>query len=171
MNQSVKWLNELSATDAERELLKCCGSRRWAERMCGARPFINPRHLYDEANQIWGSLSAEDWLEAFRAHPKIGQKNAATAQSQQSQAWSSHEQSGVTDSSAQTIAELAQLNQAYEDRFGFIFIVCASGKSSDEILEILNARVNNDPETELLIAAKEQGKITRLRLEKLLRDL
>ena len=168
MNQSIKWLNELTRADAESELLKCCGSRRWAQIMAGARPFVDFSELLSKADDLWWSLGDADWLEAFRAHPKIGEKKAATAQSKEAQNWSAQEQSGVANASVQTISELAQRNREYEDRFGFIFIVCATGKSSDEMLAIINARIDNDNETELRRAAEEQRKITRLRLEKLL---
>ena len=168
MTQSLQWLNQLSAEHAEPEFLKCCGSRPWAQLMTTARPFANVEALVAEANRIWWSLSEEDWLEAFRAHPKIGEKKAATVQSAQAAAWSAKEQAHVTTASENTLAELAQRNREYEDRFGFIFIVCASGKSSDEMLSILNDRLENDPQTELRVAANEQQKITRLRLEKLL---
>ena len=161
-------LNETSPDDVRAELLKCCGSRRWASAMTSARPFADNAELFAEADDVWWSLSPEDWLEAFRAHPKIGEQKAAAVQTEQAQTWSAQEQSGVANASLQTKDELARLNREYEDRFGFIFIVCASGKSSDEMLSILKSRICNDRETELRIAAEEQGKITRLRLEKLL---
>ena len=168
MNQSVNRLNELSANDAEAELLKCCGSQRWAHAMSNRRPFATLDDVLTEADRVWSSLDEADWLEAFRAHPKIGEKKAATAQSTEAQKWSAQEQSGVARASASTTSELAERNREYEDRFGFIFIVCASGKSSEEMLAIINERIRNDAETELRAAAAEQGKITRLRLEKLL---
>ena len=161
-------LNELSANDADAEFLKCCGSTHWARAMTQARPFEALEDVLAEADRIWCSLSEADWLEAFRAHPKIGEKKAATAQSTEAQKWSAQEQSGVAQAAASTISELAERNREYEDRFGFIFIVCASGKSSEEMLAIINERIRNDPETELRTAATEQSKITRLRLEKLL---
>jgi OHCU decarboxylase len=167
MNQSVNRLNGLSANDGEAEFLKCCGSTQWARAMTKARPFKALDDVLVEADQIWWSLSEADWLEAFRAHPKIGEKKAATAQSAEAQKWSAQEQSGVTQAPASTINELAERNRDYEDRFGFIFIVCASGKSSEEMLAIINERIRNDAETELRAAAVEQSKITRLRLEKL----
>ena len=161
-------LNNISATDAEVEFLKCCGSQRWADAMTEARPFETLDEVLAEADRIWWSLSEADWLEAFRAHPKIGEKKAAAAQSVEAQQWSAQEQSGVALASASTISELAERNREYEDRFGFIFIVCASGKSSEEMLAIINERIRNDAETELRAAAAEQSKITRLRIEKLL---
>ena len=161
-------LNSLSDTRAEAELLKCCGSTCWASAMTVTRPFKTIDDLLAKADSIWWSLSEEDWLEAFRAHPKIGEKKAAVAQSGEARSWSAQEQSGTEGAAAETKAALAAGNQEYKQRFGFIFIVCATGKSSEEMLTILNARMQNDPGTELRIAAEEQRKITRLRLEKLL---
>ena len=161
-------LNEISAELATAELLKCCGSTRWAREMSRNRPFASLEELCQKADAVCGSLKEEDWLEAFRAHPKIGERKAATDQSQQAQSWSAQEQSGVTNAARQTVDELAQQNREYEARFGFIFIVCATGKSPEELLEILKSRIDNDRHEELLIAAEEQRKITRLRLEKLL---
>lgn len=161
-------LNTISAPEADAELLKCCGSGRWAKTMTAARPFEAVDELLAKANKAWWSLGEADWLEAFRAHPKIGEKKAAATQSAEAQNWSAQEQSGVAQASADTISELAERNRQYEDHFGFIFIVCASGKSSEEMLAIINDRIRNDRETELRTAATEQSKITRLRLEKLL---
>jgi len=138
--------------------------------MTAARPFANVDELLTKADSIWWSLSSEDWLEAFRAHPKIGEKKAAAAQSEEALQWSAQEQSGVNDAAATTMAALAAGNRDYEQRFGFIFIVCATGKSSEEMLAILQARLQNDAETEIAVAAEEQRKIMRLRLEKLLQQ-
>lgn len=168
MNQSVNRLNELSANNVEAEFLKCCGSKRWARAMTNARPFETLDEVLAEADRVWWSLNEADWLEAFRAHPKIGEKKAATTQSAEAQKWSAQEQAGVAQASAETASQLAEKNGEYENRFGFIFIVCASGKSSKEMLAIINERIGNNPETELRAAAAEQRKITRLRLEKLL---
>lgn len=161
-------LNLLLPAQAEAELLKCCGSRHWARAMTEARPFANAAELLAKADGIWESLTEEDWLGAFRAHPKIGEQRAAAAQSEQARNWSSQEQSGIERAAAETRAALAAGNQEYEKRFGFIFIVCATGKTSEEMLAILNRRLQNDPKAELAVAAEEQQKITRLRLEKLL---
>lgn len=168
MSQSVDKLNELSFAEARAELLKCCGSRRWASEMAAGRPFDTLDELMAEAGRVWQSLSEADWLEAFRAHPKIGEKKAATTQSAEARKWSAQEQSGVAAASTPTLNELAERNREYEDRFGFIFILCASGKSAEEMLVIINDRIRNDRETEIRTAAGEQSKITRLRLEKLL---
>jgi OHCU decarboxylase len=135
-----------------------------------ARPFTDAEALFRVADSVWWSLRDEDWLKAFRAHPKIGEQKAAGVQSEQAQSWSAQEQSGIQDAVTETKAALAVGNQEYEARFGFIFIVCATGKSSAEMLAILNARLQNDPGTELRVAAEEQRKITGLRLEKLLKQ-
>lgn len=163
----VQRLNSLPAAEAEDELLKCCGSKRWAERMSAELPFESLDDLIAKANRIWWSLDQGDWLEAFRSHPKIGEKKAAASTSEQSKRWSAAEQAGIGDAANSTLATLAGLNQKYEDKFGYIFIVCASGKSSDEMLAILRSRLENAPNEELRIAAAEQAKITELRLKKL----
>ena len=161
-------LNQLSPPDAEAEFLKCCGSRTWAISMADSRPFATVGEVFAAAEKISSSLTQADWLEAFRAHPKIGEKKAATAQTQQEQRWSSQEQSAMQSATADTVARLASQNREYERKFGFIFIVCATGKSSAEMRTLLERRLENDPPTELAIAAHEQQKIMRLRLEKLL---
>ena len=168
MNQSLDRLNELSADDAEAEFLKCCGSMHWVRRMSDARPFGDLDHLKKEADQVWWSLTEQDWLEAFRAHPKIGEKKAEATQTAQAQQWSANEQSESQKAAVETKAALAAGNRKYEKRFGFIFIICASGKSAEEILASLTERLHNDPQTELRVAAEEQRKITRLRLAKLI---
>ena len=147
---------------AQAELLRCCGSQLWAERMIQARPFRTPEELFAAADQVWWELSQEDWLEAFRHHPRIGEqtKNSVAAR----------EQSGVKTADDAVRAQLAQVNRDYEQRFGYIYIVCATGKSAEEMLAIARNRLNNDPATELAVAAEEQRKITQLRLAKLLED-
>ena len=170
LNKPLEQLNRVSQEQAETEFLKCCGSRRWATAMTAARPFADLDELLTKADSAWWSLSSEGWLDAFRAHPKIGEKKAAAAQSEEARNWSAQEQSGLRNAGADTMAALATGNQDYETRFGFIFIVCATGKSSEEMLAILQERLQNDAETEIALAAEEQRKITRLRLEKLLRS-
>jgi len=164
----LDWLNSLPAEAAANELLQCCGSKRWAHEMAKARPYANLETVIARANDVWWSLEPNDLLEAFRSHPKIGEKKAAENVSPQSRQWSGQEQAGVSQSSAETVASLATLNEAYEQKFGFIFIICATGKSSGEMLAALRQRLQHDPETELPIAAAEQSKITALRLKKLL---
>ena len=170
LQTDLEQLNLLPASEAEHELLKCCGSKEWAERVAAKRPFGTVADLTKSADHIWWSLEPRDWLEAFHSHPKIGEKKAAAAVAAESQKWSEDEQSGIRDSGEETIAALAKLNREYEEKFGYIFIVCASGKSSEEMLAILRQRLGNDAPEELRIAAAEQAKITQLRLTKLIEN-
>ena len=164
---TLESLNALPAGEASQEFLKCCGSVRWANAMTERRPYKTTEELARAASDVWWALEKSDWLEAFRSHPKIGEKKTADAVSQQSQHWSGQEQSGVRDANQDTIDALAQLNRQYEEKFGFIFIVCATGKSAGEMLVILRERLGNEIDAELPIAAAEQEKITELRLKKL----
>ena len=166
--QDLAWLNSLTAEDAATELQQCCGSRRWAEEMSNARPYSTFEGLVTHAERVWWSLTPDDWLEAFRSHPKIGEKKAGNNVSGQSQRWSGQEQAGVSSASRNTVDSLAALNRAYEEKFGFIFIICATGKTSEEMLAALQQRLHHDSDTELRLAAAEQAKITELRLKKLL---
>ena len=170
MSEGLERLDALPAPEAEAELLKCCGSTNWARRMAAQRPFRGVAELLETADRIWWELGPKDWLEAFSRHPKIGESAAARAGSAQTQRWSSEEQAGVRSASQEVLAALAEANRAYQDRFGYIFIVCATGKTSEEMLALLRNRLQNDPGAELRTAAEEQRKITRLRLEKLLRQ-
>lgn len=161
-------LNALPADQAEREMLTCCGARAWARRMAEARPFADEAALFETADAVWWGLTEADWLEAFRSHPKIGEKKAEAGQTGRERAWSAGEQSGMDAAADATRTALADGNRAYEARFGHIYIVCATGRTADEMLSILRARLDNDAATELRVAAEEQRKITRIRLEKLL---
>lgn len=144
---------------AARELLACCGSAEWVRRMLAARPFAIWERLERSAETIWRGLPSEAWLEAFAAHARIGEKAASR--------WSQQEQSGAAGAPRETIEALAGANRAYEERFGHIFLLCATGKSAEEMLAIMRERMQNDPETEMRIASDEQLKITMLRLMKL----
>jgi OHCU decarboxylase len=166
-DHDLDWLNGLPPDEASKEFLKCCGSSRWAEQMVDGRPYESVEALAAAACDVWSSLEPTDWLEAFRSHPKIGEKKAAEPVSTQSHQWSGQEQAGVQAAGHETLDALAELNREYEEKFGFIFIVCATGKSADEMLAILRERLGNDVAAELPIAAAEQAKITELRLKKL----
>jgi OHCU decarboxylase len=166
--QDLEWLNSLPHEEAVGALLQCCGSKRWAEEVAGSRPYSSLETLIMSANDTWWSLQRHDWLEAFRSHPKIGEKKAADPVSDRSRQWSGQEQAGVATASRETVDALAALNWAYEQKFGFIFIICATGKTSEEMLAALTKRLENALETELPIAAQEQSKITELRLKKLI---
>lgn len=168
MTHDLAWLNTLPAEQAAKELLQCCGSKRWARETANRRPYQSLETLVTTANEIWWSLSPDDWLEAFRSHPRIGEKKAAESVSAQSREWSGQEQAGVTKASSDTIDSLAALNRAYEHKFGFIFIICATGKTPEEMLTALRERLEHDHTAELQIAATEQSKITELRLRKLI---
>jgi OHCU decarboxylase len=161
-------LNDLPANEAKETFLDCCGSTEWARRMTAGRPFAMLENLFTAAEDIWFSLSAADHLEAFSAHPKIGSKKAAAKQKAKSAKWSAGEQSGMDTASDDVKEKLAEADRLYLDKFGFIFIVCATGKSAAEMLAICKARIGNSLATELQIAAEEQRKITELRLNKLL---
>lgn len=161
-------LNALSPEQAGTELLTCCASREWAQRMADRRPFRDTPELLNAADAIWWSLDPEDWLEAFRSHPRIGERKAEAAQTDREKQWSKREQAGVDDAVDATREALAEGNRAYEARFGHIYLVCATGKGAEELLTILSQRLANEPETEIRVAAEEQRKITRLRLGKLL---
>ena len=136
--------------------------------MTEARAFPTLENLYESAESIWFSLSSVDHLEAFASHPKIGSKNAAPRQQAKSAEWSSGEQSGMQTAEDSVRDQLAEANRLYEAKFGFIFIVCATGKTADEMLAICRARLGNSRETEIRIASEEQRKITEIRLNKLL---
>ncbi len=164
----LAWLNSLTTEEAATELRQCCGSRRWCEQMSSGRPYETFDALTTYADRVWWSLTPDDWLEAFRSHPKIGEKKTSDKVSGQSQQWSGQEQAGVSSASQDTVDSLAALNRAYEQKFGFIFIICATGKTSDEMLAALQNRLQHDSDTELRLAAAEQAKITNLRLKKLL---
>lgn len=161
-------LNVLPRYRAEEELLKYCGSTAWAQWMARRRPFASQDRLLDAAGEIWWRLDADDWKQAFRAHPQIGERQSTRHKSTQSRDWSAQEQSGMDSAGVGVTMELEQANREYLGKFGYIFIVCASGKSAEEMLLILRARLPNSADEEIRVAAEEQNKITRLRLEKLL---
>lgn len=161
-------LNHLSRQKAVAAFLDCCGSKKWAEQMAARRPFASASALFECAKIIWASLDRNDWLAAFRHHPAIGAKKAARRRSAKARQWSNGEQSVAQKAPEDELRVLAAANQAYHAAFGYVFLICATGKTTEEILKSLQQRLSNDPEAELKIAAEEQCKITRLRLEKLL---
>ena len=157
-----------ASSDQARALLEtCCGSTRWVARMLALRPFGTIAALLAAARNEWFSLMPKDWKEAFTHHPRIGDREALRARFPATHQLSEREQTGMAAASDQIIEALAQGNAAYERRFGYIFIVCASGKSASEMLDLLTARMQNDPVIEIRIAAEEQAKITELRLKQL----
>lgn len=173
MENALERLNRLPANEARAELLACCGSPSWAREMAARRPFGSPAELFSAADEIWRGRNREDWLEAFASHPQIGEKRAekqmdSAAGQQLASRWSADEQSVAARNSTDVATQLADGNRLYRERFGYIFIVCATGKTAPEMLAILDQRLQNDASAELTIAAEEQRRITRLRLEKLL---
>jgi len=164
----LRRLHDLSPEAARAELLRCCGSSRWAAALSAARPFRDEAALRQAAESLWWSLEREDWREAFAHHPKIGDREALRARFASTAAWAADEQRGAAAAAESVLDDLAEGNRAYEERFGYIFIVCATGKTAPEMLALLRERLGNDPEAEIRVAAAEQAKITRLRLDKLL---
>jgi 2-oxo-4-hydroxy-4-carboxy-5-ureidoimidazoline decarboxylase len=161
-------LNHLPEAEAIAALTKCCGAHRWVNKMAHRRPYRDEADLLAAADETWEHLGPEDWQEAFTHHPKIGDLDALRAKFASTKEWASGEQAGTEQASEEVLQGLAQGNADYEARFGYIFIVCATGKSAQEMLDLLRARLANPPEREIHVAAAEQAKITRLRLEKLL---
>jgi OHCU decarboxylase len=159
-------LNRLSREEAYAELLKCCGSTRWARETAALKPFWDVTQVIIIGHRVWSVLDEEDWLEAFRAHPKIGETKAAAEVSEESRRWSEGEQRRATEASPETLAALREANREYEERFGFIFIIRAQGRTAEEILAALRERLKNDRDAEIRIAAAEQWDITELRLRK-----
>ena len=166
---SIQELNHLPKPALVEALRTCCGSTAWVENMLAAFPVADAETLMAEAKTQWNNLREAGWREAFTHHPKIGSSVEALREKFASTStWAEGEQASVKQASPETLAALAAGNEAYERKFGYIFIVYATGKSAEEMLALLQARLPNKPATELLIAAGEQEKITCLRLEKLL---
>ena len=165
MNPILDAFNSIDNDTALASLISCCASHRWALSVATLRPFKDEEALFTIADFIWNKMQEPDWMEAFRAHPRIGERKPAQA-SAQSKEWSSQEQATVHDSHAEILAALAAGNLRYEQQFGFTYIVCATGKSAEEMLAILQTRLANDRHTELREAAEQQRQITQIRLRK-----
>jgi 2-oxo-4-hydroxy-4-carboxy-5-ureidoimidazoline decarboxylase len=165
MNPILQTWNESSEDAAIASLISCCAAKHWASAVAAQRPFASEASLYETADQAWAAMKEPDWMEAFRAHPRIGERKPASA-STQSKAWSTQEQASVATAQTTILAELAAGNQQYENQFGFTYIVCAIGKSAEEMLAILQRRLRSDRQTELREAAEQQRQITQIRLRK-----
>jgi 2-oxo-4-hydroxy-4-carboxy-5-ureidoimidazoline decarboxylase len=158
-------LNALSEAEAEAALRRCCSAGRWVEALLAGRPYASTAQLYARAERAWQDLEADDYREAFAHHPQIGEDLAALRQRfAHTHALAASEQAGVNAANEATLLGLRAGNVAYRERFGYIFIVCATGKSAAQMLALLRDRLGNEPAAELAIAAAEQAKITRLRL-------
>jgi 2-oxo-4-hydroxy-4-carboxy-5-ureidoimidazoline decarboxylase len=167
MTSDSRWriLDFAAAAEARALLATSCGSARWVERMMKRRPFGSREALLDAARVEWWALGPDDWREAFAHHPKIGDREALRTRFAATRALSEKEQAGVAGASEAVLAELEQQNRAYEAKFGYIFIVCATGKSAEEMLALLRERLRNEPDREIRIAADEQARITAIRLD------
>ena len=165
---TISQLNALDHSNLHEALFNCCGSSRWVQFMISIFPVASAEDLLQEAHDGWALCVESDWLEAFTHHPKIGDVESLKKKFASTANWAADEQKGANEASVEIIQALANENQAYEDKFGFIFIVCATGKTAEEMLILLRERMPNHRGHELEIAAAEQGKITQLRLQKLL---
>ncbi len=154
-----QYLNGRDAADLAEQLHRCCGSARWVEQMSNARPFRDDAAVFEVAETVWRSLGVTSWLEAATHHPRIGERNVT--------GWAQGEQAGMSTASNATQDALVEENQRYEERFGFVFLICATGLSAEVMLTAIHERLQHDRDTELRIMAEEQLKICRLRLEKL----
>lgn len=161
-------LNSLSQGEAREAFLRCCGSKRWVDGMLLKRPFKDEAALLAVADEVWQGLSKQDFLEAFSHHPRIGGKDALREKFAATRSWAQSEQAGAAQAAEDVLDSLTGANAQYEKRFGYIFIVCATGKTAEQMLDLLRARLSNGPEIELAMAAGEQAKITALRLKKLI---
>lgn len=154
-------LNDCSPQTARCQFMRCCSSANWAMRLAAARPFAGLSELEYCSDRVWASCSCADWLEAFAGHPRIGESGGG---------WSTQEQSGAAPASLEIREAFARTSREYERKFGYIFIICAAGKSLPEMLVSLEKRLGNSAEKELCLAAEEQRRITRLRLGKLVSE-
>jgi OHCU decarboxylase len=165
MNPILTAWNTTDSASATATLLSCCAAIRWAESLAAQRPFADEETLFAAADRTWATMQVDDWMQAFLAHPRIGEHTVehATAQSKQ---WSGQEQSAVERAREDTLEELAAGNRQYEESFGFTYIVCATGKSAEQMLHILRRRLSSDRATELREAAEQQRQITQIRMRK-----
>lgn len=166
MNETLAAWNAADATEARNAMLACCGSKRWADAMVALRPIASVFVLSEAADRVWATMQEADWLEAFACHPRIGDRNASIHAGEQSAAWSRTEQAQTNSASDRVLEEIAAGNERYEERFGFTYIVCATGKSAEEMLAILNRRLGSTREIELREAAEQQRQIMQIRLGK-----
>ncbi|MDM3872332.1 2-oxo-4-hydroxy-4-carboxy-5-ureidoimidazoline decarboxylase [Porticoccus sp. W117] len=165
---SLNTLNTASEAEARHIFMQCCTSEAWVDHMVQNRPYASVHALAVAGNQHWSCLQEEDYLQAFEGHPKIGDVESLSKKYRNTKELASGEQSLVKEASKDVLHKLIDGNAAYETKFGFIFIVCATGKSAQQMLSLLEYRLSNDRPTELVNAAEEQRKILQLRLEKLL---
>jgi 2-oxo-4-hydroxy-4-carboxy-5-ureidoimidazoline decarboxylase len=166
MNKVLARWNSLDHATAAREALPCCGSQAWAAELASRRPIGDEASLFEISRKVWLALPPQAWQEAFDSHPRIGQRHSQAHATEQSLRWSAQEQGTVLSEDEATKLALEEANCRYEQKFGRIFIVCATGKTSAEMLAILETRMQNDAATELREAAEQQRQITQLRLRR-----
>ncbi len=169
MNSTLATWNRADASSALEAMLACCGSKRWAAALVALRPIASVQALSEAADRVWSTMREPDWLEAFACHPRIGERKPALTAAQASEksvAWSRQEQLSASAANELVLAELREDNQLYEQRFGFTYIVCATGKSAAEMLAILKQRLASNREAELREAAEQQRQIMQIRLGK-----
>lgn len=167
---SLNQFNSLSKKEAAEVLAHCCGASRWVTELESLRPFQSRKAIFEAGSKVWNRLSEKDWKEAFTHHPKIGDLESLKEKFASTRVWAAEEQKGSAEASVSVLQALALANQTYENRFGYIFIVCATGKKAEEMLSLLEARLTNEPEVEIKVAAEEQSKIMQIRLEKLIHE-
>ncbi len=166
-SDEIMKLNELPSEKAAEQFRKCCGAKNWIGMMVNKRPYADIAQINQAADRAFDELERTDWIEAFECHPRIGDIESLRMKFAGNKQWSAGEQSGVSAASDEVLHRLAKGNDDYFNRFGYLFIVCATGKSAAEMLELLEGRLHNDPEEELILAGNEQRKITHLRIDKL----
>lgn len=166
MDSALIAFNEMGEKEFTDLLTRCCGSSQWVHSMAAVRPFADWDEVSAAADRIWARLAPADWLQAFSHHPMIGDVEGLRAKYANTKVWAQGEQVQIQEATETVLQGLAKGNQAYLTKFGYIFIVCATGKSAGEMLALLQSRLPNDPEQELPIAAEQQRQITQLRLAK-----
>ena len=164
---NIDQFNAMSASEAKQVLARTCTASRWIEKMIACRPIIDLEDFQEKARKIWLEMTEADYLEAFDGHPKIGDPGSLKKKYGDTRESAESEQSGVASADGDTLEHLAKMNHQYLEKFGYIFIVCATGKSAEQMLTLLRTRYQNAPAAELEIAADEQRKITAIRIEKL----
>lgn len=161
-------INNATPEEAFEIFSKCCGSVNWVNKLISSRPFDSEQEVLDKAEELWYALNDTDWKEAFEHHPKIGDLNSLKEKYSGTRSMAGNEQSGMDKAAESVLSEMSELNREYENKFGYIFIVCATGKSAVEMLTLLKERIQNSPGDEIRIAMEEQNKITKIRIEKIL---
>lgn len=164
-------LQDLPPGDLRAALARCCGAASWVEVVVATAPWRDRTALDRGCAAAFARLEREDWLEAFSHHPRIGERSLQRAAATGTQGWSAQEQAGAATAAAATLDALRAANVAYEARFGHVYLVCATGRSADDMLAFLQQRLSHEPAAELAVAAAEQRKITHLRLDRLLSEV